>query len=695
MAIELKEIIDVKTASIKDVRDKIAELREEISRLRLANEDYREEAQKVNVLQDHLGKVMSASKRYTKDAEGSFNALNAELRRLKDAWKAAGTEAERAKIGAQVNEVKAKLNSMNESIGNFQHNVGNYSNSIIDAFNKMGLSIGGQGTKMQGVFAMLSGGVESVGNAFSSLWKTMINNPIGVVVAALGALVGAVSAVTKAINDNEESQQRMHAAMAAFAPMKNSFRLWLDEIGQSFVQFTEKVSDNVRWMRESIAAFKDWAGITQGGLQAMKEEQKAWDLLYQSENKVVEMRRKATVADAKGDAAVARLRAEAMETKDLTEKKEKLNKAIEIQTALNNMHIKTAQAEYDLLRAQAAATPNNTAMNDALAEAEANLYRVREQGSQALRGLNRELNRYENGLKTTKKAVKELKEEEASLEEVLASIDKAEAEEDERKSEETRKRYEDAKELEQQLADNRKTDIELENEAYEEKKALLEEFHLDTYELTKEHEERIAELEAEAARRNAEMMEKARADEDADNKKQEKRYEQLMKARETATKNMAKGTSSILKNLSTAMGENTKLGKGFAIAAATIDTIAAAVTGFRAGMNQWADAGPMAWMAPVQAALNATMALTAGFAEVQKIRSVDTSGNDNGGGAGGATALAMPNIEGLSSPMDYTRQVVTDTEQEEMNRDNRVYILESDIQESNTRVRVRENETTF
>ena len=167
-----------------------------------------------------------------------------------------------------------------------------------------------------------------------------------------------------------------------------------------------------------------------------------------------------------------------------------------------------------------------------------------------------------------------------------------------------------------------------------------------------------------------------------------------MKARETATKNMVSGTTGLLKNLSVAMGENTKLGKGFAIAAATIDTIASAVAGFRAGMNQWADAGPMAWMAPVQAALNAAMALTAGFAEVQKIKSVDTSGNSEGGG-GMATALAMPNIEGLSSPVDYTRQVTTETEQEEMNRNNRVYILESDIQESGNRVKVREEETTF
>lgn len=102
----------------------------------------------------------------------------------------------------------------------------------------------------------------------------------------------------------------------------------------------------------------------------------------------------------------------------------------------------------------------------------------------------------------------------------------------------------------------------------------------------------------------------------------------------------------------------------------------------------------MAWMAPVQAAINATAALVAGYAQVQKIASVDTSGNAQASG-GGATALAIPNIEGLSSPIDYTRQVTTETEREQMNQDNRVYILESDIQQSNNRVRVREEETTF
>ena len=365
---------------------------------------------------------------------------------------------------------------------------------------------------------------------------------------------------------------------------------------------------------------------------------------------------------------------------------------------VNARNIAEAKAELNILETQASLTANSAAMNDKLAEARAKVTRAEKAGSDAIKGLDREIRRATKSTQGLTQAVKE--ETDALLEndEVLKAITEAEADAADQKYADEEERYNKAQELRQAEADARKSDLELQLEqeeaAYQEKLALFEEFHLDTEDLEANHLERMEEIRQEAAIREAELLEKGHKDERADDEKTEKKFENLMKARETAVKNMAKGTSTILKNLSAAMGENTKLGKGFAIAAATIDTIAAAVAGFRAGFSQWENAGFMAWMAPVQAALNATMALTAGFAEVQKIRNVDTSGNSQGGGST-AMAVAIPNIEGLSTPMDYTRQVVTETEQEEMNRNNRVYILESDIQESGNRVRVREEETTF
>ena len=681
MAIELKEIINVDTATIKDVRDKISELREEISRLRLANGDYREEAQKVNVLQDHLNKVMTASKRYTADAEGSFNALNKELRRLKEAWKAAGDEATRNKIGEKVNEVKAKLNGMNESIGNFQHNVGNYTKRIVDAFNQMGGAVGGMGGK-----------VVSAAGAVKGLWKTLSTNPIGIVVAALGGLTAAFAAVTRAVQDNEESQNRLHIAMSAFQPMKDQMTRWLDSMGVAFTVMATDIGEAVRQTREMIAAWKDWMGITSGEAARVKEENENYRKIAEGEVALQKLRRTNRKENAKDTATIERLREEAAETKNVTEKAQKLNEAKEIQARVNERNTKEAKLNLAILKAHAATTPNSVKANDELAEAEARVSETMAQGDRTMRSLTRELNRYEKAAGGAKKATDELATEAlrlagAEINEGMKSVNDAMDEWD--------KGLEKVMKMQAELQEGQLSELELEEKRYQEKLALFEQYGIDTELLEEAHQEKMAEIRAEATKKEYAEMERVKAEQEAKDLKAKKDYEKLMKARETATKNMASGTSGILKNLSTAMGESTRLGKGFAIAAATIDTIASAVTGFRAGMNQWADAGPMAWMGPVQAALNATMALTAGFAEVQKIQSVDTSGNASAGGGASATALAIPNIEGLSSPVDYTRQVTTETEQEEMNKNNRVYILESDIQESGKRVKVREEETTF
>lgn len=647
MAIELKEIINVETATIKDVREAIAGLREDVSRLKMEGKDYRIEAEKINVLQKHLSEVMNSSKKYTADAAESFNAMTARLRQLKDQWKATGDEARRAQLGKEINALKERINDANESIGNFQHNVGNYTNSIVDAFGKMGVSVGQPITKMTSLFGFLQGGIDKAFEAVQKLWAAIAANPMGALIAVLGTLIvfwddlkeaiGAVKTPYQDVIDktdeftqaNKDAQIEMNRTLKLMAAMGASeleiaaarareLHGQLDKVNQKITdQETELADLEVWWKRigravlsvlqfivpvsEATANMFGMGGRVDGlkeSIAKLKEEQKDLNEAFR---------------DAAVDEFVAQTKEDEKATKEATKARKEDTEAVRLQ-------------------------------------------------AEALREMQGEIDR------------------------MVGQVEKAQEEYD--------KGLEKATAMYDELQRGQLSDLEREELRYKERLKLFEQYGLDTELLEEEHQERMAEIRARETRQIYAELEAQRKAQEAQDEKAKKSHEKLMKARETATKNMASGTSSILKNLSVAMGENTKLGKGFAIAAATIDTIASAVAGFRAGMNQWAEAGPMAWMAPVQAAINATMALTAGFAEVQKIRSVDTSGNSDGGG-GGATALAIPNIEGLSTPMDYTRQVVTDTEQEELNRNNRVYILESDIQESGNRVRVREEETTF
>lgn len=764
MAIELNEILRIDdTTTLQDFRNKIRELREEISRLKLEGKDYTKQAEEINVVQGHLSEVMNASKKYTADAEGSFNALNAQLRQLKEQWKATGDEAKRAALGEEINKVKGQMNTMNESIGNYQHNVGNYTNSIVDAFKQMGISFGSTSTKFASMAGILTGGLSKLGGAFKSLWGVLKANPIGIVLVAIGGLVGAFSKLRDAIRKNEESELRWHEAMAAFQPIKDKFTNWLDEAAQGFVNLAAAVADAWEWLRKTYAAYTDYMGYTTGRKERVESEQAFAREVGRAEGKLVQLERQTKKLNATDEVTLTQARELASMTSDRAKQVEYLTKAKEAQQRINERNVKLAEEEYNLLKMQTSTTNNSIEVNNKLNDAEVKVIQTRANGNLALIRLNRQIT---NSNATLSKHTEKVDEDAKALEQMReASLRAAEAE------------AQRAQEVYQESLEALKSETEKEEEEYQKRKRLLVEHNLSTEALDAEHhrkevemltaryeaeykaeearvdfefqmEERRRKLEArqgngeggtgiEAAMREAELAdeemerfrtyteEKIRLNElqmlafeegseewtaiDQENtqlrmemaekefaakQKHDKAEKKLIQARQDAYRAMAMGTAGILKDLSAAMGENTKMGKGFAIASATIDTIASAVSGFRAGYNQWKDAGPMAWMAPVQAAINATAALVAGYAQVQKIASVDTSGNAQASG-GGATALAIPNIEGLSSPIDYTRQVTTETEREQMNQENRVYILESDIQQSNNRVRVREEETTF
>lgn len=136
--------------------------------------------------------------------------------------------------------------------------------------------------------------------------------------------------------------------------------------------------------------------------------------------------------------------------------------------------------------------------------------------------------------------------------------------------------------------------------------------------------------------------------------------------------------------------ENEDKIKALRITAAVIDTIQGAVTAFATAQQL----GPIA--GPIIGGINAAAVTAMGIANIQKIKNTkigDANASVDGGGTGRATA--SPAAYSAENPFNYTRQVTGASEVEELNRDQRVYILESDIQASNRRVEIREQETSF
>lgn len=796
MATELKQIIEINAAeglrTLKELRDNITEYRGALAELgkrmdeyrkqmdeaeqgteaynkaqqelNRTQEDYEAVAKAVAKTQSEVNNVMNASKKYVEAEKGSMNDLLATLRQQKEAWKALGDGQKDARdaLTEQIKETKAKINSLNEGIGNYQHNVGNYTNSIVDAFKQMGISVSGGGAKMASMFGLLQGGLGKLGAAFKGLWAAMAANPIGAVIAAVGALVGAFSGLKRAIENNEESQLRLHQAMSAFRPISDRFSRWLDQVGQGFVNLIELIADATNWLRKSYAAYLDWMEGTDEHSKKFEAEKRFYEALAKAENSLFVQRRQHSEANAKDKVTVEKLRDEAAATTDAKKRTELLTQAKEAQQRINERNVRQAKQELEVLEMQSKMTPNSIEMYDKLSQARVKVTEAEMEGYRAMRTLDSGITRATESTQKLTEAQKEQLLIQKKFDQEVADIV---ADEISRFIDAEEARRDKAFEINAKLEQDRLNALQKENLDYAYRKKLLEDYGYSTEALEEEHQRRLTELQYKAGterlEREEELRQKKNSDEaepsiweideriamyDADleaytayieakialntelmetyaedseefkkldkenadlrisymdavaenGRKKAEDYKKLEKAKAAATKQFVSQASGMLKDLSSAMGESTRLGKGLAIASATIDTIASAVSGFRAGWNQWKDAGtPLAALAPIQAAANAAAALVAGYAQVQKIASVDTSGNASAGGGGGATALAMPNIEGLSSPVDYTRQVTTETEREEINNDQRVYILESDIQASNTRVKVREEETTF
>ena len=144
-------------------------------------------------------------------------------------------------------------------------------------------------------------------------------------------------------------------------------------------------------------------------------------------------------------------------------------------------------------------------------------------------------------------------------------------------------------------------------------------------------------------------------------------------------------------NMDKSNREGFEKSKNLQIAMATINMlggITAALSGlFTTKSGPWDIA-----LAAIQAA---TIATTGGIqiANIKK-QTYDGSGGGNVGNLNGAGATPNVSMESLI-PINYTRSVLTDTETTEMNKGNRIYVVESDVTETQDRVKVKETNSSF
>ena len=453
MADRLEEILGKRFNSLKELKEEIKRLQDSIVNLNTDSEEFIDTNKKLIAAQDQYTAVSRATRETINGEAGSINALRAEYRQLYNKYKALGTEdeksiARRKELQGQLANLSNQINNEKKLVGDYTSNIGRYTESVLEAFSKMGGSVGG----LVGPFKTATQGI----TAFNTALKA---NPVGAVIGLIMTLIGVLRQLGSSIKDDEENQMRMNEAMASFQPIIDAAKNAMTAFGSVIVKVVEFLGKAIDKTREAIAAFTDFLGITKGAKDAVKEQQKVYKDLAKSTNELTKAKREYQKLNAEDKAEVERLREEASETDNLTEKKALLEQAKAKQAEIDQRNIEVAKEELRILQTQDELTANSAEDNEKLAAAVAKVSEAEAQAAANARMFNKQLNSTEKATTSAAGAVKNYREE--------------------------------AKKIYEEAIENDKTEITKLTEKYEKEKKLLEKYHYDTTILTKQYNENL------------------------------------------------------------------------------------------------------------------------------------------------------------------------------------------------------------
>lgn len=604
--------------SLRDLRKQIEADAIALAGLTEGTDAYRAAADKLAGEQELLNKAIGLAKSVNEPAAGSYAAIQKEMTALRKEWRATADEAKRKELGTEINRLNNQLKQMDAEIGVYNRNVGNYGNALGQAFTQAGKVIGGNFTQAV--------------NTANGAMKMFATNPVGAMLSLL------VPLIMRVVDGLKSSEDNANAAAQAFSGFK--------VVGDLVTKALQGLGRGIGWVGEQFTKLLDKLNI---GVEKRRERQ----AITEAEIELQQRERANMVENARAEEQVSELRAKAVdkETYTAAERRAFLEEAIGLEKEMNERRLAEAQSRLEILQRQAQLTENDRETNDRLAEAEANLYRVRKDYNDRMRSLQRELQR--NGTATATEAAK--------------------------------------------------SQAQIEAEAFAERLAGLETFNAKWEQKERERHARTAAAEAEALARMQVTVPAglqqlaAEANEayqtDLFNKEMAERAKQRL---EEATFSTAKSSLDGLADLLEASGEENEkavtAAKGLRVASAVMDTYAAANSAYNA-MAGIPVVGPGLGIAAAAAAI------ASGIANVRQILAVSTTGGGQTATPSASTAqTAVVQAPAVIREVAAQRTLTTGTQERQLNRmaeDVRVYVVESDIAQAGHRVAVRESEGTF
>ena len=354
---EYNRLIDEQTQYQKD-------LTEQFKKGEMSQGDYykamaksKEETKTYKRQVQELSKEVQNNIKMDTEKKGSLRALRAELSNVTKAYDAMSDEERKAAKGmelkAKIQDITAELKNSEQETGRFYRNVGNYANGFVEAFTRMGGSMGA-----------LQGPMNLVQSGFTAISATPL-------IAIIGALVALFQKISQNLNRSEEA---VNALTVALTPLNGATRLLegiLNGLSKALAAVVNKMTE-----------WADKLGIIRDAV--MEEKQLALDNIALQKRE-----REVAMQNADAQLKVSQLRAQAADklNHSAEERVELLKQAIAEEEAIAARELEVAKERYRIQQEQAKLAPNTTEQNEELTDS----YVEMRQAEQAYYDKTREL----------------------------------------------------------------------------------------------------------------------------------------------------------------------------------------------------------------------------------------------------------------------------------------------------------------
>lgn len=395
MADKVEKILDIKVnyneavkaiaeyqTKIDAARDAEKNLKKQLKDGEISRQQYNEEmvASKIAIADYNdairiINKTVQNQIKQEKEQEGSLKALRAELSNLTAEYDAL-SEAERK--GASGEELKNKINEVTDALKGgeeetqrYYRNVGNYEEAIKSAVSS-NIPFIGTLIQTQDEMGSVKAGAVAAGAAVKNFSKTLLALLANPIVAILTAISVVIMAVAKGIKSSEENTSRWNVVLAPLKMALDAVGKVLQIVASGILSVVEAGGKMMGWITKQLEKLP----VLGKYVAEVNKENERYIAMAKEQAAIDRDTRNLQVQNAKNALQIATLKAKADDELNVSakERMEAIREANRLEEEASKKNYELAKRRYELMVQQNAMAENTKETNDAIAQAEVEMY---------------------------------------------------------------------------------------------------------------------------------------------------------------------------------------------------------------------------------------------------------------------------------------------------------------------------------